>query len=493
MTTIDPTSYTPDRRSARPSANGPAPGDGRPVLRYGGVRLEAFGELVPISRQGGQGRVFRPARTPPSLGAGEVVVKLYRRPPPAEAASVLVQMVAWERSLAPAQRARLRQVTGWPVAIVIDRRQLVGIVMRDVSPRFQVPFVMPSGRSERVLLALEHLLGTDSYLQMRGLGVRLNTATRALVAERISEALAFLHHHAIVASDIAPTNLLVVIAAGAADVCFIDCDSMVFRGSQALPTVETGDWEMPAAFAEPPRTRATDAYKLGLVVLRLFARSHDARDVVPNLKYVPVELRDLLYRALAADTANRPPAGEWQRALQGLRARGDLNDRYPGPAQGPSLPAAGTRAAVPVFPAPDSVRGLRPAGGQAAPTRRVLVGARRAGSTAGPAPSGPAPLGPAPLGARARARAAAARSRVGGDRRLRLVVMALWLAALAVVIVLILSHLIAAVAPGPTQSTVPQYPYGRNPQTFQYYNPAGPGAGSGGGQLFPGGQGQTGE
>jgi hypothetical protein len=44
---------------------------------------------------------------------------------------------------------------------------------------------------------------------------------------------------------------------------------------------------------------------------------------------------------------------------------------------------------------------------------------------------------------------------------------------------------------------VPQYPYGRNPQTFQYYNPAGPGqgprAGSGGGQLFPGGQGQTGE
>jgi hypothetical protein len=485
MTTVDPTRYTADRRPAGPSVNGLAPGNGRPVLGYRGVGLEAFGELVPISRQGGQGRVFRPARTPPSLGAGEVVVKLYRRPPPTEAAGVLVQMVAWERSLVPEQRARLRQVTGWPVAIVVDRGQLVGIVMRDVSPRFQVPFVMPSGRSERVLLALEHLLGTDSYLQLRGLGVRLNTATRALVAERVSEALAFLHQHAIVASDIAPTNLLVVIAAGAADVCFIDCDSMVFRGSQALPTVETGDWEMPAAFAEPPRTRATDAYKLGLIVLRLFARSHDAREVVPNLKYVPVELRDLLYRALAADTANRPPAGEWQRALQGLRARGDLNDRYPGPEQGPPLPAAGTRAAVPVFPAPDSVRALRPAVGPAAPTRRQLVGPRRAGATVGPAP-------PGARAAAARARAAAARSRVGRDRRLQLVVMALWLAALAVVIVLILSHLVASVDPGPTQSTVPQYPYGRNPQTFQYYNPAGPGPGTGGGQLLPGGQGQTG-
>ena len=79
-----------------------------------------------------------------------------------------------------------------------------------------------------------------------------------------------------------------------------------------------GDWDLPPAFGEPADTRAADAYKLGLVILRLFARSHDARAPAPHLRYVPVELRDLLYRSLSDAAVNRPAAGEWQRALRGL-------------------------------------------------------------------------------------------------------------------------------------------------------------------------------
>jgi hypothetical protein len=115
------------------------------------------------------------------------------------------------------------------------------------------------------------------------------------------------------------------------EVCFIDCDSMVFHGRHALGAVETADWQIPAGFSEPPRTRAADAYKLGLVVLRLFARSHDARDAGSHLTRVPTELRPLLLRALNGDAANRPPAGEWQRALREAYARGGLNERFPGP------------------------------------------------------------------------------------------------------------------------------------------------------------------
>lgn len=110
-------------------------------------------------------------------------------------------------------------------------------------------------------------------------------------------------------------------------------DSAPTRGQQALPAVETSDWDMPAAYAEIAHTRASDAYKLGLLILRLFARSHDARALPPYLRYVPVELRDLLYRALEPDTANRPPAGEWQRALGQLIIAGGLNERCPGPPQ----------------------------------------------------------------------------------------------------------------------------------------------------------------
>ena len=300
------------------------------------IAVEEFGELEPISRFGGQGRVYRPAVVPAGLGDGSVVVKVYRRAPPAGAGSVLTEMVAWSHLLEPDQRAALYRVAAWPLAVVRAGEVAAGIAMRDVRGRFSVPFAMPSGRRERVLLTLEHLLGSDSFLQMRGLGVTLDTFTRTEVAERICDALAFLHRHAIVASDIAPNNLLVAFGAGdEPEVCFIDCDSTVFLGRQALTSVQTADWEIPAAFDESPNTRAADAYKLGLVVLRLFARSHDARSLGAHVPHVPLELHGLLARALAGDAVNRPPAGEWQRALRGLLADGRLNERYPGPAPAP--------------------------------------------------------------------------------------------------------------------------------------------------------------
>lgn len=311
-----------------------------------GLRLEDLGELVPISRLGGQGRVYRPAVVPPWLGPGPVVVKVYRRSPPGESAHVLTEMVAWGRSLPAEQRLSLDQIAAWPLAIVRAGIVPAGIAMRDVSGRFSVPFVMPSGRRERVLLTLEHLLGADSYLQMRGLGVRLDTAMRARVAERVSAGLAFLHRHGIAASDIAPNNLLVGFRSGLPTICFIDCDSMVLHGRQALTAVQTGDWDIPAEFAETSNTRAADAYKLGLVVLRLFARSHDARTAAPHLRYLPVELRDLLDRSLAPDSVNRPPAGEWQRALHGVLADGSLNERCPGPVPAPRPPATLSPAAT---------------------------------------------------------------------------------------------------------------------------------------------------
>jgi serine/threonine protein kinase len=301
------------------------------------VRLEELGELVPVGRAGGQGRVYRPPRFPAGLGAGPMVVKLYRRQPSVEAVGVLLQMIAWSRALAAEQRTQLHWMSAWPTALVWAAEGPVGIAMHDVSGRFEVPFLMPSGRRQRVLLSLEHLLGGDEYLQLRGLPIRLDTLSRTEVAERISAALAFLHRSGIVASDIAPNNLLIGWRGREPEVCFIDCDSMVFHGRQALAAVETADWQIPAAFSEPPRTRAADAYKLGLVVLRLLTRSHDARDPRGHLHRVPTELRPLLLRALNADAANRPPAGEWQRALREAYARGGLNERFAGPRPKPAV------------------------------------------------------------------------------------------------------------------------------------------------------------
>jgi len=423
------------------------------------VRVEDLGELTAISRVGGQGRVYRPQFAPASLGPGALVVKLYRRSPPPGAAHVLAEMVAWGRSLARDQQAWLHGLTAWPLAVVHSGPQAVGILMRDVSARFAVPFVMPSGRRERVLLTLEHLLGADGYLELRGLGIRLDTNRRAQVAERVSGALDFLHRNGIAASDIAPNNLLVAFGgAGGAAVCFIDCDSMAFRGRTALDSVQTGDWEIPPEFDESSDTRVADAYKLGLVILRLFARSHDARALAPNLRYVPIELRDLLYRALGDVGVNRPAAGEWQHALRGLLAEGRLNERYPGPAPAPR-PMPGVPAA-PVAPAP------------VAP-RRVIAGPR----IAGPALAG----GGLARGGVARggvARGGVARPAVAGaiataNSRtaalwLRRTVIVLWIVAGSAVLLLLLSRLFAAAVPTPDSGLGSPAGGGQTPSS-QYY------------------------
>ena len=398
------------------------------------VRVEDLGELVPVSRVGGQGRVYRPQFAPASLGPDPIVVKLYRRAPPARAGQVLAEMVAWGRALDPEQQAWLHGLTAWPLAVVYSGAVAVGIVMRDVSARFAVPFVMPSGRRERVLLTLEHLLGADGYLELRGLGIRLDTVHRAQVAERVSGGLDFLHRHGIAAGDIAPNNLLVTFAgAGGPAVCFIDCDSMAFRGRSPLESVQTGDWDVPPEFDEPPGTRAADVYKLGLVILRLFARSHDARALAPNLRYVPVELRDLLYRALGDVAVRRPAAGEWQRALRGLLSDRRLNERYPGPAPAPRMVAAAL--VVPVTAA--AVAPVAPV----APPRPV-----RLRPVAAVVPAVPAV-----------ARAAAAASSASAALWLRRTVIVLWIVAGSVVLLLVLSRMFAAAVPTPDSGVTPSY------------------------------------
>ncbi len=383
------------------------------IERREAYALAEFGELTPVSRFGGQGRVYRPGVVPAGLDDRPLVVKVYRRAPPAGAESVLASMVAWRRSVPAAERMALERVAAWPLAIVRAGQVAAGVVMRDVSARFAAPFVMPSGRRERVLLTLEHLLGADDYLQLRGLGVRLDTFTRAEVAERICDALAFLHRHAVVASDIAPNNLLV--AFGDADepaVCLIDCDSMVFHGRQALPSVQTGDWDIPPEFGESPSTRAADAYKLGLVVLRLFARSHDARSPAAHERFVPAELRGLVARALAPDAINRPPAGEWQRALRALMSDGRLSERYPGPVV--RRPAAARVSGAVV---------------QRAAPRRV---------SAPGAPVLPAAFSPA-----------VSWSQMAGAVWLRRAVVVAWIVAGSLVLLVVLSRLFAAAVPVP--------------------------------------------
>jgi hypothetical protein len=423
-----------------------------PGVRPRAVRVEDLGELVPVSRVGGQGRVYRPQFAPASVGPEPVVVKLYRRAPPADAAEVLSEMVAFGRSPAGPQPAWLHAIAAWPLAVVHSGPRAAGIVMRDVAGRFAVPFVMPSGRRERVLLTLEHLLGADGYLELRGLGVGLTTTRRAEVAERVSAGLASLHRRGIAAGDIAPNNLLVAFGT-VTSICFIDCDSMTFRGRSPLACVQTADWDLPLAFDEPPDTRSADVYKLGLVILRLFARSHDARTSAPHLRYVPVELRDLLHRSLDATAVNRPTAGEWQRALRGLLDEGRLDQRCPGPAAPPAV----------IAPPAASVA-MRPAGPRAPVAQAAVAGPAVAqAAVARPVGASIGRPGHAPASAVSHAIPPAA------GLWLRRAVVGLWIVAGSIVLLVVLSRLFAGAVPAPDSGGGSSAGAGPAPPYYRYY------------------------
>ncbi|MBV8218141.1 MAG: hypothetical protein JO325_06745 [Solirubrobacterales bacterium] len=125
---------------------------------------------------------------------------------------------------------------------------------------------------------------------------------------------------------------------------------------------------------------------------------------------MPAELRALLTRSLTADAVNRPPAGEWQRALRGLLADGRLSERYPGPA-----PA---RAVV-----------------RAGPAARPAVAVAR--SVAPPRAASPT----------ARSGAQMRRGQPSGALWLRRAVVVAWVVAGALVLLLALSRLFAAAIP----------------------------------------------
>ena len=131
---------------------------------------------------------------------------------------------------------------------------------------------------------------------------------------------------------------------------------------------------------------------------------------------------------------NRPTAGEWQRALRGLIAHGGLGERYPGPAPAPRLPSA-------VAP-PLSTRQL-----QQPPVRARQPPAPAVAPAAGP--------------------------------WLRRSVVALWIVAGTVVLLVVLSRLFAAAVRVPDSGAGPTAGAGAGPYSYQYYNPG----------YYPGGRG----
>ncbi|MEV1177424.1 hypothetical protein [Nonomuraea sp. NPDC049784] len=228
--------------------------------------------------------------------------------------------------------------TAWPAGLVEAGGAVTGFLMRSVPHRFSFDLRTLSGTA-RKLTTLEFLLNDDAYVGQ--IGLRVSERDRLLLLADLADTLARLHSMDIVVGDLSPKNLL--FATEASPECFlIDCDAMRLAGVEALPQVETPDWQIPAD--EQKGTPQSDAYKFALLAIRVFARDQASTDP-GRLAAVSPALADLAAAGLHQPPLHRPVPAQWAAELRQAAPSASTTPTVvpppppsPPPSPAPSLP-----------------------------------------------------------------------------------------------------------------------------------------------------------
>ncbi|WP_229074269.1 hypothetical protein [Actinoplanes sp. DH11] len=294
----------------------------------------------------------------------------------------LRRMVSFVPSL-PMDRGRwLCEQTAWPAALVREHGAVRGFLMRRIPPEFETSLPQRSGAAVRRPAGFQYLLNHEDYL--RRIAVRIDDRTRLLLLADLAETLAELHRLGIAVGDLSPNNLLFHLAPGPPRSFFIDCDAMRLAGSSVLPQAETTAWEVPAG--EELGTAASDAYKFGLVAIRLFAGDQDSRDHTV-LGPASGELAAMALRSQSPDPAARPAPGAWAPLLR--TAATSVTTVLAKSANAPKARSAKGTKTGPVN-APKGGARTRRTPGQRTPVKPATTGAT------GPHRPAPPPVVPAP-------------------------------------------------------------------------------------------------
>jgi serine/threonine protein kinase len=259
------------------------------------IERDRLGVLTKIG-QGGQGVVYQAPNVKIKFAAS-MVYKEYKPQTRTEIdITALAAMPALvEQSLSYAQAERLVSIAAWPCALVEEAGSTTGFVMPAIPQEFFIALTTAKGSSSSAA-EFQHLLNHPSVLAARG--ITIDDAQRYSLLREAASALAFLHKHGVRVGDISPKNLLFALSPHPA-VYFIDCDAMRINGVSVQRQVETPGWQVPAG--EELATVYSDAYKLGLLALRLLAGDHDTT----NPQHLPATTPDLLRQAIT-DTLTNP-------------------------------------------------------------------------------------------------------------------------------------------------------------------------------------------
>jgi hypothetical protein len=264
------------------------------------VPVEALGAREELGT-GGQGRVYTIANNVLNRPY-PLVYKEYN----AESLDRL-EVGALEAMVGAPLEADLVGRLAWPLALVESRGSVTGFLMCRIPRHFYLRVRL---RQDRFVPGeVQHFLTDDTILTKRRLAI--NDKWRLAFLRDTAETIARLHRLDIAVGDLSPKNLLISVTERPS--CyFIDCDAMRVAGRSVLPQVETTSWQLPAH--ETTATSGSDAYKFGLLAIRLAAGDLDTFDPAP-LGRISAGLGRLAERATATDPAHRPGFGEWLDAL----------------------------------------------------------------------------------------------------------------------------------------------------------------------------------
>jgi hypothetical protein len=216
--------------------------------------------------------------------------------------------------------------TAWPAGLVERDGQNTGYLMRIVPASFRLG--QQEDRAEAVtavsdpaepsggvrLATFEYLL--DDIASTSDGGPQVSAHDRLLLLADLAVTLDRLHRLGIVVGNLSPRNLL--FAQHPAPHCFvISCDSMRLDGRSALPQTEADEWQIPAG--EQLATAQSDAYKFGLLAVRLIGRDRRSLDTHALATLDPA-LGTLAAAAIGPDPAVRPAPGEWVGILNSAAA-----------------------------------------------------------------------------------------------------------------------------------------------------------------------------
>lgn len=230
-------------------------------------------------------------------------------------ASALETITGFARQLTRYDRDWLDQNAAWPSVLVEDKRAICGFLMQRLPQAFYFDFQTRVTGTRQKPADVAFLLNSDSYVRSSGLSI--SDSERLVLLENLAATLSRLHSMGVAVGDMSPKNILFRLTPAPA--CFIiDCDAMRVQGQSALPQVDTEDWKLPAK-GEEKATPAADAFKFGLLAIRLFARDQVSTDRTAIAALSP-ELGRLAAESLHLDPSRRPSPAQWIPALAATRS-----------------------------------------------------------------------------------------------------------------------------------------------------------------------------